>query len=402
MKRKITATLVLMFLFISTVIPAFADGAKIYIRDESKVLTDADIGKLNTMADKIHTDYNASVYCLIANISQDEDLVEYAHGLYGTPESNDNNIVLALSDSEWYVYFSGSLGELTTEEDKTLLWDAFQSSENYKDAVVSYISACEGLLKEKGFTAAPPREIPSQRLLPLLVDNAGLLSAEDAAALSAKLDEISTRQQFEVAVVTVNSTEGKTPQAYADDFYDYNGYGYGENDDGCLLLVSMEERDWYITAYGFGSTAITDAGREYMSEQFLPYLSDGDYAEAFSEFADLCDDYVRQAKTGEPYDIGNMPNPIGVGTVIIISVIFGLLAAFIPVLIMKAKLKSVHFQSTADNYIRDNSLNITTSHDTFLYSNVARTERPTQNSSGGSSGHTSSSGRTHTGGGGKF
>ena len=35
-----------------------------------------------------------------------------------------------------------------------------------------------------------------------------------------------------LAVVTVNSLEGKTAEAYADDYYDYNGYGYGENDDG--------------------------------------------------------------------------------------------------------------------------------------------------------------------------
>ena len=40
---------------------------------------------------------------------------------------------------------------------------------------------------------------------------------------------------------------GKTAEAYADDYYDYNGYGYGENDDGLLLLVSMGEREWAIT-----------------------------------------------------------------------------------------------------------------------------------------------------------
>ena len=85
-------------------------------------------------------------------------------------------------------------------------------------------------------------DIPTERQKPLLVDEAGLLSEEESSTLINKLEEISQRQKNEVAVVTVNSLEGKTAEAYADDYYDYNGYGYGENDDGLLLLVSMGER----------------------------------------------------------------------------------------------------------------------------------------------------------------
>ena len=74
--------------------------------------------------------------------------------------------------------------------------------------------------------------------------------------------------------------------AYADDFYDYNGYGYGDSRDGILLLISMEERDWRISTCGYGITVFTDAGQEYISDKFLPYLSDGDYSEAFTKYAD--------------------------------------------------------------------------------------------------------------------
>ena len=97
-------------------------------------------------------------------------------------------------------------------------------------------------------------EIPTERQKPLLVDEAGLLSEEESSTLINKLEEISQRQENEVAVVTVNSLEGKTAEAYADDYYDYNGYGYGENDDGLLLLVSMGEREWAITTYGYCHT----------------------------------------------------------------------------------------------------------------------------------------------------
>ena len=65
-------------------------------------------------------------------------------------------------------------------------------------------------------------QIPEDRQLPLLVDNADLLTDEEESELEAQLDEVSERQAFDVAVVTVDSLEGKTAEAYADDFYDYN------------------------------------------------------------------------------------------------------------------------------------------------------------------------------------
>lgn len=138
-----------------------------------------------------------------------------------------------------------------------------------------------------------------------LVDNADLLSAGEESALLAKLNEISERQQADIVVVTVDTLDGKTPMDYADDFYDYNGYGFGADKDGVLLLVSMEDRDWWMTTTGYGITAITDAGIEYISEKFLSYLSDGDYADAFTTYAELCDEFFTQAKSGRPYDIGH-------------------------------------------------------------------------------------------------
>ena len=69
---------------------------------------------------------------------------------------------------------------------------------------------------------------------------------------------------------------------------------------------------------------------------------------------------------------------------------------------MKAKLKTVRFQSAANSYIKDGSLNINERRDLFLYNTVTRTAKPKADDSGGGSSHTSSSGSTHGGGGGKF
>ncbi len=233
-----------------------------------------------------------------------------------------------------------------------------------------------------------------------LNDGAGLLSSSQQSSLLSVLDEVSERQNFDVVVVTVQSLEGSTPMQYADDYYDSRGY----RDDGALLLVCMDSRDWYISTCGFGITAVTDAGREYMSERFLPYLSDGEYYKAFDVFASMCDDYVTQARSGSAYDAGNLPRkPFNFVLNLLISVAVGFAAALICVTAMKGKLKSVKKQYAANSYIKQGSLNITDSRDMFLYSKVDRHARPQSSGGGGGSGtHVSSSGRTHGGGGGKF
>ncbi len=250
-----------------------------------------------------------------------------------------------------------------------------------------------------------PSEIPSERLLPRFVDEANLLYSSEEEELLAELDEISERQQVDVVIITLDSIPpGYTPMQYADDIYDYYGYGFGANADGILLMISMEERDWRISTCGFGIRAFTDAGQAYMSDKFLSYLSNGSYYTAFHTFAELCDEFITQAKTGKPYDVGNLPKEKLSPTWIVFALVIGFILSFIPVGVMKGELKTVKMQAGASNYARKDSLNIVNTRNTFLYHKVRRTPRQTQSSShgGGSSTHHSSSGRSHGGSGGKF
>ncbi len=254
--------------------------------------------------------------------------------------------------------------------------------------------------------------VSAQGDLPRLVDEADLLTDSEESELSDLLDEISERQQVDVVVVAVNSMDGATAMDYADDFYDYNGYGLGSGRDGILLLISMEERDWCMTTRGYGITAFTDAGQEYMSEQFVSDLSLGDYAAAFTNFANLCDDFITEAKAGTPYDIDHLPDEsfslVG-GLVLSFGIAF--IISLIATGIMKGQLNSVSSQSAANNYIKQGSMQLTKKSDLFLYKKVNRVRKQENNSSSSSSGsshsggsrtHTSSSGATHGGSSGKF
>lgn len=239
--------------------------------------------------------------------------------------------------------------------------------------------------------------------LPLVYDEADLLTDTEEANLLSRLEAVSVTAQMDVVVAAVNSTGELSPMEYADDFFDYNGYGQGSTRDGLVLLISMEERDWWISTCGYAITAFTDAGIDYIGEQITPYLSDGDYATAFEEFAEQCDAFVKQARTGDPFDTHNLPKePFNKGIALVIALAAGLILAFIYTGKLKGQLNTVRRQTAASSYVKDGGVNITTSRDFFLYRSVQKTAKETSDSSGGSSTHTSSSGSSHGGGGGKF
>ncbi len=106
----------------------------------------------------------------------------------------------------------------------------------------------------------------------------------------------------------------------------------------------MDERKWAITTYGYGITAFTDYGLEYMEDEFLSYLSDGEYMEAFSKYATLCDDLLTQARDGHPYDVDSDDDKPDVFTMIfwgVVDLLIGFVVAFIMAQVKKSKLKSV-------------------------------------------------------------
>ena len=233
-----------------------------------------------------------------------------------------------------------------------------------------------------------------------VVDDAGLLTDSEENSLNETLKEISNRQNCQVVVVTTNSLDGKSAEAYADDYYDYNGYGK----DGILLLVSMEDRDYGISTCGYATEAFTDAGINYIENKFLDDLSAGNYEKAFSTYAKQCDKFLTQAKEGKAYDSSNMPHEPLSSMWILISFVAGLVIALIIVACMISKLKSVHMQVAAGNYVKDGSVDISEMRDLYLYSNITKRARPKNdsNNGGGSSTHISSSGETHGGTSGKF
>ena len=241
-----------------------------------------------------------------------------------------------------------------------------------------------------------------------MYDSANVLTEDEDHELEDALEELSLRQSFDVVIATIESLESvdyDSMEEYADDLYDFCQFGYGADRDGVLLLVSVGDRKWHISTCGYGITAFTDAGIQYLGEQMTPDMADGDYAAAFRTFVQWSDAYIDAARSGRPYDVKNLPREPLSPMYLFLALGIGLVLAWVIVGVMKSRLRSVAFQENAASYVREGSMNLTNSRELFLYRDVHRTERveaKDSDSSGGSSTHTSSSGTTHGGGGGSF
>ena len=224
---------------------------------------------------------------------------------------------------------------------------------------------------------------------PAVFDEAGIMSASDVRILGETVQEISQKHGIDIVILTVPSLEGKTAQAYADDYFDYNGYG----PDGVIFLLAMAEREYYISTCGTMIDILDDETIYYMEDSFVPYLSDGEYYEAFYDFVTYLDIHMTDDPIGDAI------------TCIILAIIPGLVVAGIGLLFLRFGMNTKEKQYAAREYMTSGSYNMTKRDDIFLYSRVTKQRKPEPSESSGSSGggtHTSSSGRSHGGHGGKF
>ena len=136
----------------------------------------------------------------------------------------------------------------------------------------------------------------NSRYASYITDNVNLLTEYEKDSLSKELIELSEHCQMDIAIVTVNSVGSKSVQAFADDFYDENNFGFNDSKDGVLLLLVMESRDWYISTSGDAISAISDSQIEILADSFVAFLSDGEYYKGFEVFAEKAADMIIRSK----------------------------------------------------------------------------------------------------------
>ena len=106
---------------------------------------------------------------------------------------------------------------------------------------------------------------------PPITDLAGYLTEEQNEELTAQFNSIRKKYSFDVAFVSEKSLSAADAQASADDIYDYNGYGYGENYDGILFYIADSEREYHFSTCGSGETIFNKNGLAYLEKKLCRF-----------------------------------------------------------------------------------------------------------------------------------
>lgn len=227
----------------------------------------------------------------------------------------------------------------------------------------------------------------------LVVDNDDVYSDAQEEALENALFELSSKYKCELSIVTVSSFGGMDAEEYAENYYDNNGYGYGSDATGVLLLLSVTKREYYICLTGEAAKIFDRDNFSTLDDAVYFKARENDFYGVANAFISTSESIIFNYKA-ENSDTGFDKNAFVTG--IIISVIVGLIAATIALLIMRSKMNNAKPQKNAGRYIRNGSFNLTISRDMYLYSTVRKVARPQNNNRGGSSG------RSRGGGGRRF
>ena len=248
--------------------------------------------------------------------------------------------------------------------------------------------------------AAPPPKAQTQEQIigaDRVVDEADILTDSEEAALDTKLAAIEQSHKVRILIGTMKSTDGAVLGKIANNIVDEISV---DGEKGTIvLLLSMKERDWYISTDNKMRVRITDTkGVEYLSGEFLPELKENKYAAAFTTFAATTDEMLTYyEKEGEPYDPANAFNLMALGIALACALILG---GTIYYMLYEYE-SNVTFAAEADAYLNHDSFRLTQNEDNFLYTTVTRQTKEKKESSSGSNVSTSSSDSSH-GGGGKF
>ena len=230
-----------------------------------------------------------------------------------------------------------------------------------------------------------------------VIDEADILTDSEEAALNTKLAAIEQSHKVRILIGTMKSTDGVVLGKIANHIVDEIK---GDAENGTIvLLLSMKERDWYISTDNKMRTRITDGkGVDYLAGEFLPELKENHYAAAFTAFAATTDEMLTYyEKEGEPYDPANAFDLMALGIALACALILG---GTIYYMLYEYE-SNVRSAAEADAYLNHDSFQLTQSEDNFLYTTVTRRTKEKRESSS-SNVSTSSSDSSHGGGGGKF
>ena len=264
---------------------------------------------------------------------------------------------------------------------------------------------------------------------PRVFDQAGLFSETEIIQLEEKIAQCRKSTKMDVVIVSAYADGERSAEEYADDYYDYGGFGVGKKASGVLLLYYMDGPgqpggECYISTTGTMINMLTDERIESILDDVYGDLGNRDFAGATEHFLEDVKAYVKEGVESGQYtydrDTGEIVryHSIRLYEVAIAMVIAGILAGSVCLDIKKRyamKQSSREVSNSLQAYRADCAFHFSVAGDKMVNKYVRSVPIPRNTSSGsggrGHSGsssagrstiHTSSSGSSHGGGGRRF
>lgn len=226
-------------------------------------------------------------------------------------------------------------------------------------------------------------------------DGAGLLTDREIKDLTAKMTAFEDKRNVDIVIITLSDRGSSTPKRYMEDYYDANFNSGKLSKDAVMMFISMNDRWVEFQGYGKGKTYLSDSRIDDLYQDIKPYLSKGNYSNAFEFFVDRADSYL-----------GNHPNPLfHTWLQLLIAIAIGGISVAVMVSHSSGKV-------TTNNrtYLDAAHSGLVSKRDSYITTTVRRIHHPKPSSTGGggrsgggfSGGGRSSGGHSHSGGGGHF
>lgn len=239
-------------------------------------------------------------------------------------------------------------------------------------------------------------------------DFAELLTLSEEEKLYHQVEQFMDSANLDLVIVTISENNKLNAREYADDFYDYNGFGTDSEHSGVLFLVDMDTREIYMSTTGKAISLYSDYRIDMTLDAISQEFSNQNYYQGITKFVTILKNYDTiglPSNKDSKYAIGDDGEVYReFPWLIVLGVPFAITAIVIGVMIHKNKL--VRAATSSREYLDKDSLKINTVSDRLIFTNTVAVPRSTgssgSSSGGGSSRHSGSSGRSHGGGGHRF
>lgn len=238
-------------------------------------------------------------------------------------------------------------------------------------------------------------------------DYAQVLSDTEEIALKQSVNNYINKYNMDMVLVTVKYHTKSSTKVYAEDFYDYNGFGIGNTYDGIIFVIDFAfgYTDIYISTTGQAIRMYDDYRIDNMLDNIANKKDDGYYA-MFNSFISDASGYASYGipssnSNTEINSNGDLVYKESIPWLMIFIISLAIPSIIIGILI--AKNRMIKKSTNASHYLKEGSVVISTRNDRFITTHTTSVRINDSSSSsgrvGGSSVSRGSSGRSHGGGG---